>query len=42
MSFIYPALREIITGKPLLNYLKHLTDFNLTGLLQVYHFFSNK
>ena len=41
-SYAYAALQQIVTDKTLLKDLKHLTDFNHTGTLEVYHSLYNK
>jgi len=41
-SFAYAALQTIVTDKSLISNLKHLTNFNHTGTLEVYHSLYNK
>ena len=41
-KFAYVALKNIVLDKRLLNDLKYLTDFNHTGILDVYHSLYNK
>ena len=41
-SFAYGCLQRIVTDKTVLKDLKHVTNFNHTGTLEVYHSLYNK